>query len=421
MKRISRIIKEYGIWGTFIKIMDKITFRIFNFFNKKVRRMEQKKLAKIRELNKAKYQFLNDKMLDPKYKYIFVFYPYSEWNLPIFQRSQQVALELSSRDDVLYFFCTANCHYDNLQDVYEEINPNLYLVTDYDFLISVKTRKRVIHLYSTDTISDYSIIEDAKNRADKILYEYIDEIHEEITHSLPSYYIEKHNQILKDESCYVIATADKLYNDVKSARKRNFALATNGVKIEDFIKNEEDNIPDDLLPIKEKYEKIICYYGALAVWFDYDLIKKVAKKYPKYAIVLIGLEYDESFKNSRINEIENVFYLGRKNYSDLHLYSENSDLLTIPFLVNEITESTSPVKLFEYMATKIPILTTDMKECRKYKSVIIGKNHNDFIKKIDSTIELINSKDYLEVEMSEAMDNTWKAKVNVIIDLIDSK
>ena len=71
------------------------------------------------------------------------------------------------------------------------------------------------------------------------------------------------------------------------------------------------------------------------------------------------------------------------------------------------------------MATNIPILTTNMQECRKYKSVIIGTDHNDFINKIDSTINLINDSKYLELEMKEALENTWKKKANIIINLLD--
>ncbi len=64
------------------------------------------------------------------------------------------------------------------------------------------------------------------------------------------------------------------------------------------------------------------------------------------------------------------------------------DVMIIPFVLNEITSSTSPVKLFEYMAMKKPIVTTDMLECRKYKSVLIGKNYEDFIKKIRRSNEI---------------------------------
>ena len=411
-------VKKYGIIGCIVRFFNKASYRVFRFFNRMDVRITEDRLKKKR---KKRYDYLASKINNPKYKYVFLFFPYVEWNLPIFQRPQQIALELTKREDVLYFFCTPNFKYDNIKDLYEQINDNLFVITDFDFVANFETKKRVLHLYSTDIISDYSIVEDALKRNDNVLYEYIDEIHEEITHALPKKYIEKHNKILKNESCYVIASADKLYNDVKKVRNKHFALATNGVNINDFIRNENDEIPTKIQEIRKKYDKILCYYGSLAVWFDYELIKKISKRYPNYAIVLIGVEYDESLKKSNISKFKNVFYLGKIDYYELHKYSENSDLLMIPFLINDITESTSPVKLFEYMATNIPILTTDMPECRKYKSVIIGKNHEDFLAKIDSTIELINNKEYLKIEMQEAKENTWTQKANAIVELLDSK
>ncbi len=418
MSRIINAIKKYGILGVIIKVLNKISYRIFRFFNKLDIKLSKKMQKKERKLNKVKYDYIEELINKDEYKYVFVFYPYVEWNLPVFQRPQQIALELSKRKDVLYFFCTTNVHNDHVHNVYEKVNDNLYLMTDYNFLCNVATNKRIIHLYSADVISDITVVNEALERKDKVLYEYIDEIHEEITHSVPKHYLEKHHAILKDERCFVIATADKLLNDVKKVRKTNYALSTNGVNISDFIKNEEDPIPDKLAELKEKYDKILCYYGSLAVWFDYELIKKIAKKYPNYAIVLIGMEYDDAFRKSKVTDLENVHYLGMINYFELHKYSEHTDLLMIPFLINEITESTSPVKLFEYMATNIPILTTDLKECRKYKSVIIGKDHEDFLNKIDSTIELINDPEYLKIEMQEAKENTWEQKADAIINLI---
>ena len=50
---------------------------------------------------------------------------------------------------------------------------------------------------------------------------------------------------------------------------------------------------------------------------------------------------------------------------------------------------------------------------------MIGENHNDFIKKIKTTIELKNNKEYLNMEYKEAEDNTWDSKADVILDLLD--
>lgn len=418
MKRAINAIKKYGIIGIILKVLKKVMYRVFRFFDRIDSKYQNFRQKLVKKFNNREYAYIEKLCKNQQYKSVYVFYPYSEWNLPVFQRPQQIALSMSKRDDILYIFCSANYNFDNITGLYRKINKNLYLVTDYEFIKNLDIKNRVIHLYSTDIVSKYDEVEEALKRKDKVLYEYIDEIHESITNSAPEYYLEKHKKILKNEKVHVIATADKLLNDVKKVRKKNFALSTNGVNIDDFITDSEE-LDLRLLEIKEKYDKVICYYGSLAVWFDYELVAKCAKKYPNYAFVLIGIEYDASLKDSKVLNNKNVIYLGKINYNELINFTKDVDLLTIPFLINEVTESTSPVKLFEYMATQKPILTTDMKECRKYKSVLIGKNHEDYIKKVKEAIELNEDTKYKELEMKEALDNTWDSKSEIIINLLN--
>lgn len=416
--RIINALKNYGLFAVIVKFLKKLTYKIFAFFDKLDTKITNKHAQKMREKKNEKYTQIEKLFQNRKYKYIFVFYPYTEWNLPIFQRPQQIALSMTNqRDDVLYFFCTANYEYDKV-DIIQEINKNLFLCTDFDFLTKIKSNKRIVHLYSTDIVSPLSTVQDALNRGDKVLYEYIDEIHEDITQSIPQNFFEKHKFILNNEKCYVVTTANKLYDDVKKERKNNYILATNGVTLADFETTENMEIPDEIKKIKSKYDKIICYYGALAKWFDYELLNKIAKAYPNYAIVLIGIEYDTSLKNSKILENSNIHFIGKVDYNKLIFYSSNVDLLTIPFLINDITESTSPVKLFEYMATKKPILTTAMKECKKYKSVNIANSHEEFISKIPEVIELAKDESYIKLLLEESKQNTWIQKANDIINMI---
>ncbi len=418
MRRIINALKKYGFMVFLIKLLKKIAYKIFKRFDDLDRQIAEKREKKRINEKSDELLFLDKLCHNSKYKYIFVFYPYTEWNLPIFQRPQQIALELANRKDVLYFFCTANCMYDKINS-YEKIKDNLYITTEYKYLTEkVKTDKRIIHLYSTDIVSKLDVVTEAMERNDKILYEYIDEIHEDITQSVPKDFWDKHNFIMKNEECYIVTTADKLYNDVKKIRNKNFILATNGVTLEDFVIDEKMETPEVITELKNKYDKLIGYYGALAKWFDYELLDKVAKKYPNYAIVLIGLKYDDSLEKSKILDNTNVYYLGKVEYKQLINYSSKLDLLTIPFLINEITESTSPVKLFEYMATQKPILTTAMKECKKYKSVNIANSHEEFIEKIPEVLKLENDEEYKKILMKEAKDNTWKQKSEDIIALL---
>ena len=109
-------------------------------------------------------------------------------------------------------------------------------------------------------------------------------------------------------------------------------------------------------------------------------------------------------------------HCGAKDYAVLQNYAARIDVLTIPFLINDITKATSPVKLFEYMALNKPVVTTDMDECRKYKSVLIGHDHDEFLAQLDRAYALREDAEYLELLDSEARANTWSEKARCILD-----
>ena len=156
----------------------------------------------------------------------------------------------------------------------------------------------------------------------------------------------------------------------------------------------------------------------MAVWFDYELIRKLAVLRPNYNIVLIGSKYDDSLENSKIEELENVYFLGTRAYNVLKNYAKHFDVCTVPFIINDITKSTSPLKIFEYMALEKPIVTTAMDECKKYKSIYIANNAEEFIQLVDETLKLNKDKDskYYDMLKKEAMQNSWQNKVTQIIN-----
>ena len=72
------------------------------------------------------------------------------------------------------------------------------------------------------------------------------------------------------------------------------------------------------------------------------------------------------------------------------------------------------------MALGKPIVTTEMNECMKYKSVAIAHNTEEFIDLIDKSVKIAKDgdEDYYKILKKEALDNTWKAKANEIIALL---
>jgi len=343
--------------------------------------------------------------------------PLLDWDVALFQRPHHLALNLS-RCGFLFFYATDNWANDNILG-FRRIGENLFLTNRADIICRQHVKKIYI-INSTDNSTTYDFVAGELAKGNLILYEYLDEIHDQISGlGIPVSTYERHEAILKDERCMVIATADKLYRDVQAHRNRNFSLVTNGVEFAHFSRKfSEAEMPDEIRRIKQGSGKIIGYFGALASWFDYELVLEMTRARPEYEVVLIGFDFDGSSGGYRLEAESRIHLLGPVNYRDLPRYACWFDVATIPFRINEITESTSPIKLFEYMALGKPIVTTDMPECRKYSSVLVAGSHEGFIEAVDRALERRDDPEYLALLQQEALANTWEAKAGTIADLV---
>ncbi len=412
--KLVNVYKKYGFIGFCKKLyayiianhLNKISFAVF--FNPQKHR---KQLSEI----------LNSENFDR----VVLWRSSFGYNVPLFQRPQHIANNLSkNRCLVLYEVTTMTDKVKTLK----KFSDNLYLINYNNILLNKILmselekidKPKYIQLYSTDWKLSVQNIKDYMSKGYGFIYEYIDDISPELagTKNLPQNIVDKYEYAMNNTDVFVVVTADLLREDVINHRgEKNLVMSSNGVDYS-FFGNIDENF--DYMPefkaVLEKGKPIVCYYGALAKWFDYDLIKKIAST-GKYSVVLFGIKYDEAY-DENMNGEENVYFLGTVNYKILKNYAARCDILTIPFVINNITKATSPVKLFEYMALHKPIVTTDMNECRKYESVLRGLDHDDFIAKLDKAMELKDDKRYMELLDKEARDNDWSEKAKVIIELI---
>ena len=235
-------------------------------------------------------------------------------------------------------------------------------------------------------------------------------------------YLEQHQEML-DLASIIITSSEILFEKYKDRyRDKSVRYVPNAVTIEDFSKKQTRGMPKDFPKCSGK--KVIGYYGAISDWFDYQLIEKIASIFDKNAqVILIGPCRDNFPEKEKLSELlqshENISYLGEKAYHELCFYGSFFDVSMIPFIINDVTLSCSPVKLFEYMAIGAPIVTTDLPECRKYKSAMVAKNHDAFIDLINKALNLTKKDKYFHNMKREAKENTWDVRAEVIIKAIN--
>lgn len=421
--KVKSLIRKYGVIGTLNKVFKHLIAKIGPKINivRLIKTKKEKRLY-INEINEA----------IKKADRIVIWRSSFGWNVPLYQRPQQVANCLSKEKTVVLYEVTNET---DKVSVAKKQQDNLFLINFTNPLIKKwitelleKTNKpKYLQIYSTNWSMSVSEMKQYIKSGYKVIYEYIDDLSPVLagTKELPVNIKEKYEYVMSHtDNIYVIVTAEEIMKDVVKKRGRNnLVLACNGVDY-NFFKNIDNSFEfdEDFKKVLEEKKPIIGYYGALASWFDYDLIKELARKRADYNIVFFGIKYDDSIEKAKLEQYENIHYLGARNYKVLKNYANKFTVCTIPFLINSITEATSPVKLFEYMALEKPIVTTDMKECRKYKSVLVAKNHEEYIEFIDKAIEMDRkqneNKKYFELLDKEARENDWMKKTEEIIKLI---
>jgi teichuronic acid biosynthesis glycosyltransferase TuaH len=348
------------------------------------------------------------------YKDILLYPPTVDWDIPLFQRPQHLALQLSKLG-YLFFFASPN--YQDRVNGFRRINENLYITNRHDLLLARLPSKWII-ISSTNRDIPYKAVLKYKASGFRIIYDYIDEITPEISPIEIS--LDRHKRLTDYDVDMVITTAGILYDEMLQRLPSDKVLyIPNAVDYSHFHKKRNDKkCPHDMEGIISEGKPIIGYYGALAKWIDYTLIDYISKERKNWNLVLIGPDYDGSV--NKIIERSNIKYLGIKKYDDLPDYAVWFDVAMIPFSEGQIAKSTSPLKLFEYMAMNKPIVTTkDLIECRKYEGILMAENYNDFLVKIEEGLKLKDDAHYMELINLQAEQNTWEQRAREIDKYIE--
>ena len=215
-------------------------------------------------------------------------------------------------------------------------------------------------------------------------------------------------------------TADSLVEEAigLGVKKNQILVSKNAVNPYDFPEGINRNIPSVFKKILAKKKPVIGYYGALSDdWFDFDLSETLIKNHSEYEFVFLGSKF--GYRANDLEKYKNYNYIPAVSYKELPDYACNFDVAIIPFQINSITKGCSPVKLFEYMTMKLPIVTTPMPECKSYKSVLIADDASSFAKAISKALTLKKETQFQKMLKEEALNNTWDKRVDDICKKLD--
>jgi glycosyltransferase involved in cell wall biosynthesis len=201
----------------------------------------------------------------------------------------------------------------------------------------------------------------------------------------------------------VIVTSNTLY--VRKNKDKPCILVPNGVNYEEFLIPRE--MPKEY---KTLTGPVIGYVGALANWFDIDMLHRMAKRRPDWNFVLIGSVFTD--ETEKFKECPNIILLGRREYVDVPGYMQHMDVGIIPFRLSELIINTNPIKYYEYLAAGIPTVASYMPELVHKPEAFLYETDDEFEEQIEKA--LVRGR--FKPDLAFLAENSWEHRLDDILN-----
>lgn len=229
----------------------------------------------------------------------------------------------------------------------------------------------------------------------------------------------------------IICNSNGTSEEYKKNDFKKVLTAPNAVDLESFLVPEEKSCLREKLNLP-KDKKLAIYIGNLFKWKGIDVLLEAAgkNKNEELIFVIIGGNIDDVNKykeRAREAELENIIFFPFQKRNLIPSFLQCADALLLPNLpsTKESINYTSPIKMFEYMASKKPIIASDLPSIREIlneENCLFFKpgNADDLINKLD----LILANNVLAQKIGlrayeDVRNHTWTKRAEKIVNFIN--
>ncbi|MBP2706427.1 glycosyltransferase [Microbispora sp. RL4-1S] len=155
-----------------------------------------------------------------------------------------------------------------------------------------------------------------------------------------------------------------------------------GVDLAHFRRRPPEHHPADLRAIPGPR---VGFFGALDDFVvDFELLERIAVEMPDVSLVLVG---DGNGPMDRLTRHPNVHWLGFRPYEQIPAYGSGFDVAIMPWLDNSWIRHANPIKLKEYLALGLPVVSTDYLELAGYVDrVRVAATPDLFVKAVRASL-----------------------------------
>ena len=149
---------------------------------------------------------------------------------------------------------------------------------------------------------------------------------------------------------------------------------------------------------------------------DVDLLARVLRDHPDWQLVMLGRR---TAGPNVLDSIPRVHVLPPVPYPEVPAYLAAADVLLVPYIRNEQTESVSPLKLREFLASGRPVAATPLPEIVRHSGglVELGDDASEFASAVERA--LAAPPEMADARRSHVAQESWDARAEAFADFLD--
>jgi len=134
--------------------------------------------------------------------------------------------------------------------------------------------------------------------------------------------------------------------------------------------------------------------------------------------VLVG-PVAAALRDAELLREPNVHVLGHRPYDDLPAYVQHFDVGVIPYALSAWTVAVDPLKLLEYLAAGLPVVTTAIPEAAKFaEHVAVAHDADEFVAEVGRALACDRGR-ARALGQAFAQLHTWERRADTLLAVID--
>jgi glycosyltransferase involved in cell wall biosynthesis len=211
----------------------------------------------------------------------------------------------------------------------------------------------------------------------------------------------------------VLASAPALAERMRGLA-RNVVYAPNVADTELFAQALDPG-PADPVMSELPLPRIVFTGAIVATKLDLPLLAELARSQPSWSFALVGPVGvgDPHTDVSSLERVENIHMLGPRSYGELPAVLRGADVGLIPYALNELTASIFPMKVYEYLAAGLPVVSTPLPSLVGVEGVVSASSAAGLAELIAQAIKH-DSRQARERRSRAATVHSWTSRLEQI-------